>query len=146
MKARMSLRLHVHEFTCQYFAQENRRWMREQQCLGKNGRFFWLQLSVNISSVCLRSLRKINILHIEHIIILVRPGHCMIACEHVFRLHAWPTGRDHPYKEPLQAVGCVLLVITLWASQPRLHQSPLTLPYVAHLAFPKNYKYMFTLR
>ena len=23
----------------------------------------------------------------------------MIACEHVFNLHAWPTERDHPYKE-----------------------------------------------
>lgn len=108
----------------------------------KRGRFFWLQLSVNISSVCLRSLCKINILHIEHIIILVRPGHCMIACEHVFKRHAWPTGRDHPYKEPLQAGGCVLvLLMTLWASQPRLHRRPLTLPCVAHLANPKNNKY-----
>lgn len=69
---------------------------------GKKGQFFWPPLSVNISSVCLRSLCKINILHIEQIIILARPGHCMIACEHVFKCHAWLTGRDHPYKEPLQ--------------------------------------------
>lgn len=75
---------------------------------GKKGQFFWPLLSVNISSVCLRSLCKINILHIEQIIILARPGHCMIACEHVFKCHAWLTGRDHPYREPLHAVGCVL--------------------------------------
>lgn len=69
----------------------------------------WLPFSLNIVLVCLRSLHKINILHIEQIIILVRPGYCMIACEYVFNLHAWPTERP-----PLEREECKSLSVEVW--------------------------------
>lgn len=108
------------------FAQENRRWMREQRCLGKRP-IFWPPFSVNISSVCLRSLHKINILHIEQIIILVRPGHCTIACERVFNLHAWPTGERPPLQRVSSCGSLRPLKGTIsddYQIQPSEHHSP----------------------
>lgn len=53
---------------------------------------------INISSISLRSHQKTNILSIE-LNILVGSGYCMIACEHMFNLHAWPARTDHPSKD-----------------------------------------------